>query len=90
MPSTKKVLKTGGRGVLSVTIVATKCAKYGLSFTTGLVKQLFGGAQNMANSFAPSPSLGIGSYLLNATEKATSKGFDLLISAQKAAKEALK
>jgi len=90
MPTTKQMLKKGAQGVLDVTIVATKCAKYGLSFTTGLVKQLFGGAQNMANEFAPAPSLGIGENLLEATEKAAKKSFDLLISAEKSAKEALK
>ena len=90
MPTAKKVLKTGGRAVLTTTIVATKCAKYGLSFTSGLVKTLFGGAQNMANQFAPAPSLGIGKYLYESCEKVVGKGFDLLISAQKSAKEALK
>ena len=90
MPSTKQILKAGGCGALSTTIVATKCAKYGLTFTTGLVKQLFGGAQKMTNEFAPSPSMGVGPYLLNATEKVASKGFDLLIAAQKKMREALR
>ena len=90
MPTTKQMLKKGAQGVLDVTIVATKCAKYGLSFTTGLVKQLFGGAQNMANEFAPAPSLGIGKTLLETTEKVAEKGLNFVISAEKSAKEALK
>lgn len=79
----KNVAKSTGKGVLPTTIFLSHATKYGLTFTSGLVKTMYGGAMNLANQFAPGVKLGIGEYLLNQTEKAVIWGIDKTIAAQK-------
>ena len=91
MTDTKEVAKKVAKGTLAVTIGATEIAKYGLNFTTGFCKVFLGGAENLANQMVGGGlKLGIGSYLLNESEKAVNWGFDKLIAGQKALKGHLK
>ena len=90
MADTKEVAKKVAKGTLALTIGATMLTKYGLNFTTGLAKVFFNGAENLANQMSGGLKLGIGSYLLNESEKAVNWGFDKLIEGQKALKGYLK
>ncbi len=84
MPTSKQVIKTSTKIALTTTIAASYVAKYGLSFTTGLAKTLYGGALNMANDFAPvNINFGTGNYLLNSAQDLADKGCDSLIKMQK-------
>lgn len=90
MPSAKQALKFCELVAVDAMIIATKGAKYGLSFTSGFTKLLFGGAQNLTNQFASGTNFGIGKYLYASGEKVVNKGFDLLISLQKSVQKALR
>lgn len=84
MPTSKQVLKTSAKIGLTVTIASSYVAKYGLSFTSGLAKTLYGGVLNMANDFAPiNINLGVGNYLLDSAQFLADKSCDSLIKMQK-------
>lgn len=83
MVTAKSVLKTDAKGALSISIITSRAAKYGLSFSSGLCKQFVGGAKNLADQFAPGIDFGIGKYLYEQGEKAASWGMNKLIAAQK-------
>ena len=52
---TSQTIKRVGKGCLSVAIVvASATQKYGLSFAKKAPEMMFGGAQNLAEQFAPS------------------------------------
>ena len=79
-----------GRGVLSATILATKCAKYGLSFSSDLAKQFVAGAQNLANQFAPDGlKLGVGPFLYDKSKEAVLWGLGQVVAIQNNAKKSL-
>ena len=91
MADIKKTAKAIGRGTLTISIVATELAKEGLNFTNGLCKVFLGGAENLAEQMVGKGlKLGIGSYLLEKTEKAINWGFNQLIAGQKAIKGKLR
>lgn len=79
------------RSVLTGSIIATELTKAGLNFTTGLCKVFLGGAENLANQMVGNGiKIGIGTYLMEKTEKAVNWGFDKLIAGQKNIKGNLK
>lgn len=83
MAVSKEILKTAGRTVISGSIIATHIAKYGVSLSCEVAKTLYGGALNLANSFAPVKlNMGIGEKILNGTQKLANKGFDELVNLQ--------
>ena len=85
--STKKVL----RGILTGTIVVSSAAKEGLNFSIGICKVFLGGAENLANQMVGKGfNLGIGTFLLDKTEKAINWGFNKLIQLQKNIKGTLR
>ena len=79
----KSTAKTAGKIALTATIAASYGAKYGLNFGMGLTKVMFGGAQNLANQFAPGMEFGLGKYLLSTSEKVADYGIDKTIALQK-------
>ncbi|MCQ2740912.1 MAG: hypothetical protein MJ210_02200 [Alphaproteobacteria bacterium] len=90
MPSAKQALKFCGCGLLNATIFTSKCAKYGLSFTSDLAKLFVGGAQNLADQFAPGGiKLGVGKLLYDKSEKIMLGGLSQLIAIQENAKKSL-
>jgi hypothetical protein len=75
---------------LSASILLTKGAKYGLTFSSDTAKVFLGGAKNLANQFASGAELGIGSFLYDQTEKATLWTVDQAIALQQGMKGKLR
>ena len=91
MADANQVAKNALRTTLGVTIAATTLAKYGLNASTGLVKVFLSGAEKLANQMVGNGiKIGIGTYLMEKTEKAVNWGFDKLIAGQKNIKGNLK
>ena len=90
MTTAKDIAKKGAKGALCLTIGASYLAKHGLNFTSGLCKCFFGGAKNLTDQLVGGGlNLGIGSYLLEQTQKAVNWSADKLIKTQKNLKEKL-
>jgi hypothetical protein len=68
---------------LSASILASRGAEYGLTFSSEAAKVFFGGAKNLANQFAQGAELGIGAFLYDKTEKAALWTVDQAIALQK-------
>lgn len=76
-------VKNAASAALSASVLASRGAKYGLTFSSDTAKVFLGGAKNLANQFASGAELGIGAFLYDKTEKAALWTVDQAIALQK-------
>lgn len=85
----KKLAKQTAKTLLTLSLLATYIAKYGVNFSADMSKTVLNAGTKMTDYFLDNkvPKLGIGDELIDKTIAATNWGFDKTIQLQKALKE---